>query len=212
MYNLPPIQRPQPTPRLPGIGPPITLPGEPAPKPEDPIFTLPIQPPGGSDPIFTLPVEPPIPPPTVNPIPPSLWDTKTTYTSPTGIKQASPDIVIFDEEIDPDFLINSFFEEFGGTELINISRHDLINGNQVSYSPIVNLGSLRQSFNPNNIIAIGAFQEIPTKYGIDLFSRGVVDPYFNDDGNLVIEIEQVRPGESLEIEIITDGTIKRIEL
>ena len=151
----------------------------------------------------------PAPPPAV---PQSTWDTKVTYTAPTGIKQASPDIIVFDEEIDPEFLVQAFFQEFGGTELINISRYDLINGDDVSYSPIINLSSLRQSFNPNNIIGIGAFQENPTKYGIDLFSRGVVEPYFNDDGDLVIEIDNVRPDESIEVEVASDGTINRIEL
>lgn len=150
--------------------------------------------------------------PAPSPVPPSTWDTRVTYVSPTGIKQANPDIIVFDEEIDPEFLVQMFFQEFGGTELINISRYDLINGEQVSYSPIINLSAVRQSFNPNNIIAIGAFQENPTKYGIDLFSRGVIDPYFDDEGNLVIEINDVRPDESIEVEIASDGTINRIEL
>lgn len=167
------------------------------------------QPPRGVTPIIS-------PPPPVSSAPPAVpqntWDTKVTYTAPTGIKQADPDIIVFDEEVDPEFLVQAFFQEFGGTELINISRYDLINGDDVSYSPIINLSSLRQSFNPNNIIAIGAFQENPTKYGIDLFSRGVVEPYFNDDGDLVVEIDDVRPDESVEVEIASDGTINRIEL
>ena len=152
------------------------------------------------------------PAPAPNPVPQTTWDTKSTYVAPTGIKQANPDIIIFDEEIDPEFLVQTFFQEFGGTELINISRYDLINGEQVSYSPIINLSSIRQSFNPNNIIAIGAFQETPTKYGIDLFARGITDPYFDDFGNLVIEVNDVRPDESIEVEIASDGTINRIEL
>lgn len=155
------------------------------------------------------PNPPPPPPP---PIPPSPWDTTNAYIAPTGVKQASPDIIIFDEAIDPEFLTEAFFQEFGGTELINVSRYDLINGDKVSYSPIVNLSNLRQSFNPNNIIAIGAYQENPTRYGIDLFSRGIVEPYFDKNGNLIIEIDDVRPDESIEVEVASDGTINRIEL
>lgn len=188
----------------------LKTPPPPTPSPPPPPAvrppTTPTPPPntGGPAPIVTTPAP--------NPVPPSTWDTKVTYVAPTGIKQANPDIIVFDEEIDPEFLVQSFFQEFGGTELINISRYDLINGDQVSYSPIVNLSSVRQSFNPNNIIAIGAYQENPTKYGIDLFARGVVDPYFDDNGNLVIEIDDVRPDESIEVEIASDGTINRIEL
>ena len=196
-----------------------------------------LQPHGGAILVSSQPVVPPRPPtptpaptPVINnensgeiriprprikvptPIPETISETKTTYSSTTSIKQANPDIIVFNEEIDPEFLVQMFFQEFGGTELINISRYDLINGEQVSYSPIINLSSVRQSFNPNNIIAIGAFQETPTKYGIDLFARGVTDPYFDDAGNLVIEINDVRPDESIEVEIASDGTINRIEL
>lgn len=148
------------------------------------------------------------PPPT----PPIVSTAAETKSASNPVKQATPDIIVFDEEIDPDFLVEAFFEEFGGTELINISRYDLIDGEDVSYSPIVNLSNLRQSFNPNNIIEIRSFQENPTRYGIDLFSRGVVDPYFDDNGNLVIEINEVRSDESIEVEIASDGTINRIDL
>lgn len=186
----PPPPPPPPPPSLPPPARPPTPITAPAPTPSSPVTVVPAP----------------------SPVPPSTWDTKATYVAPTGIKQANPDIIIFDEEIDPEFLVQSFFQEFGGTELINISRYDLINGDQVSYSPIVNLSSVRQSFNPNNIIAIGAYQENPTKYGIDLFARGVIDPYFDDNGNLVIEVNDVRPDESIEVEIASDGTINRIEL
>ena len=152
------------------------------------------------------------PNPTPSPTPISADPPKTTYTAPTGIKQANPDIIIFDEAIDPEFLVESFFQEFGGTELINISRHDLINGENVSYSPIINLNNLQQSFNPNNIIAIGAYQETPTRYGIDLVSRGIIEPYFNDNGDLVVEIDRIKQDESIEVEVASDGTINRIEL
>jgi len=148
----------------------------------------------------------PVPPIASDPVP------EQPAKNSTAVKQATPDIIMFDEEIDPDFLVQAFFEEFGGTELINISRYDLIDGQDVTYSPIINLSNLRQSFNPNNIIEIGAFQESPTRYGIDLFSRGIVEPYFDDNGNLVIEIDEVRSDESIEVEIASDGTIKRIDL
>jgi hypothetical protein len=181
---------------------PPPTPPPPPPPPPPPAATVPNT--GGNTTVSTISAPPPIPE--------TIWDTKSTYVAPTGVKQATPDIIVFDEEVDPEFLVEAFFQEFGGTELINISRHDLINGDNVSYSPIKNLSSLRQSFNPNNIIAIGAFQENPTKYGIDLFSRGVAEPYFDDNGNLVIEINDVRPDESIETEIASDGTINRIEL
>lgn len=149
--------------------------------------------------------------PTPSPTPPVADSPKIDSTT-TAIKQATPDIIIFDEEIDPNFLTEAFFEEFGGTELINISRHDLINGDQVSYSPILNLNLIKQSFNSNNVIAIQSFQENETKYKIDLISRGVNTPYLDKQGNLVIEIDEVREDESIEVEISTSGTINVIDL
>lgn len=149
----------------------------------------------------------PIPSPT-----PPVADSPKIDSTTTAIKQATPDIIVFDEEIDPNFLTEAFFEEFGGTELINISRHDLINGDQVSYSPILNLNLIKQSFNSNNVIAIQSFQENETKYKIDLISRGVNPPYLDKDGNLIIEIDEVREDESIEVEISTSGTINVIEL
>ena len=146
-------------------------------------------------------------------VPLSISEERTVISSTTSVKQATPDIIVFDDDsVSPEFLTQAFFQEFGGTELINISRHDLINGDEVSYSPIVNLNGLRQSFNSNNIIAIGSFQDNDTRYGIDLISRGIYEPYLDEEGNLVIEIDEVRKDESIEVEISTSGTINVVEL
>ena len=195
-------------------GPVTPPPPPPPPSSMPPMAPTPTPPPptNTTAPIFNAP--PPVPYTPSYYYAPSSYSAPAApvYTAPAGIKQAGPDIIIFDEEIDPDFLTQMFFQEFGGTELINISRHDLINGENVSYNPIINLSELRQSFNPNNIIAIGAFQEVPTKYGIDLFTRGVIGAYFDENANLVIEIDSIRQDESIEVEIASDGTINRIEL
>lgn len=143
---------------------------------------------------------PPVPPPP--PAPPPINK---------AVKQATPDIVIFDEStVDPGFIVQSFFEEFGGTELVNISRVDLINGDKVTYSPIVNLSEIYRKYNSNNVIAISAYQETPTKYGIDLVARGMNEPYFDNNGNLIIEIDYVKTDESIEVEFAVSGTINRI--
>lgn len=137
-----------------------------------------------------------------------------TYTRHLGIKQADPDIVI-DPEIDTtgDYIAERFFEELGGTELISLSRHDLIDGIDVSYKPIANLSKLRRRFNPNNIIALDILSDDEfSKFNINLLSRGMNEPYFDDSGNLVVEIDIIRPQENIEIEISLSGTVTRIEL
>lgn len=153
---------------------------------------------------------PPPPPPT----PPNPWNTISTFTAPKGIKQAQPDIII-DPEIDTsgDYIVERFFEELGGTELINLSRYDLIDGINVVYNPIANLSSLRKRYNPNNIIALDVLSDNEfSKVSIDLLSRGPGIPYFDDNGNLTIEVDIIRTEENIEAEISLSGTVARIEL
>lgn len=162
---------------------------------------------GYSSPTTTVPLPPPA-------TPPSPWNTIPTYTAPTGIKQAQPDIVL-DPDIDTsgDYIVERFFEELGGTELINLSRYDLIDGIDVVYNPIANLSSLRRRYNPNNIIALDVLSDNEfSKVSIDLLSRGPQEPYFDDNGDLVIEIDIIRTEENIEAEISLSGTVSRIEL
>lgn len=151
---------------------------------------------------------PPTPAPT-----PIVWFTTPTYTEP-GVKQADPDIII-DPEVNTsgDYIVERFFEELGGTELISISRYDLIDGIDVSYRPIANLSRLRQRFNPNNIIfSDNISQNQFSKFAIDLISRGIYEPYFNDNGDLVVEIDIIRSEENIDVQFSESGTVTRIEL
>ena len=155
-------------------------------------------------------VTPPPPPPT----PPSPWSTIPTYTASKGIRQAQPDIVI-DPGTDTsgDYIAERFFEELGGTELISLSRHDLIDGITVVYNPIANLSLLRRRYNPNNVIALSFLSDNEfSRTSIDLLSRDPGIPYFDDDGNLVIEVGIIRSEENIEAEISLSGTVTRIEL
>ena len=158
----------------------------------------------------TLPPPPPPPPPT----PPNPWMTSTTYQAPRGIKQAQPDIVL-DPEIDTtgDYIVERFFEELGGQELINISRHDLIDGINVVYNPIANLSRLRQRFNPNNIIESDFLSQNESRNAtIEIISRGMYEPIFDDQGRLVVEIDIIRPEENIEVQVSISETLIRIEL
>ena len=158
----------------------------------------------------TSPPPPPPPPPT----PPNPWITTSTYQAPRGIKQAQPDIVI-DPEIDTtgDYIVERFFEELGGQELINLSRHDLIDGINVVYNPIANLSRLRQRFNPNNIIESDFLSQNEARNAtIDIISRGMYEPVFDDQGRLVVEIDIIRPEENIEVQVSISETLTRIEL
>lgn len=141
------------------------------------------------------------------------WLTQKTFKQSQGIKQAQPDIVL-DPEIDTtgDYIAERFFEELGGTELINLSRHDLIDGISVTYNPIANLSRLRQRFNPNNIISIDTLADEFSKASIDLLSRGMNEPYFDNNGNLIVEVDIIKPEENIEVQFSSSGEITRIDL
>lgn len=186
-------------------------PSNPSPAP-DPVDSTPTpapapEPPTPSEPTSYTFYIPEAPQPT-----PPAWITDPVFKAPTGIKQATPDIIVFDEEtVDIGYIADAYFEEYGGSELIRISRHDLINGDDVSYNPIINLSNLRERFNSNNIINIEGYQKNETDYGIDLSQRGAREPYFDEEGNLVFEVDSIKQDESIEIQIATNGTISRIQ-
>jgi hypothetical protein len=174
----------------------------PPPPPPPPSYSAPAY----SPPTFTPP--PPPPPPK-----PPAWITTSDFQEPKGVKQADPDIVIFNtESISPEFLVEVNYEDLSGMELINISRSDIINGVNVAYSPIKNLSALRRRYNPNNIISMPELSSsFFSRFGIDLVLRGIKKPFFDEEGNLVVEIEDVKDDELIEVEISQSGTINEVE-
>jgi hypothetical protein len=157
----------------------------------------------------SLPPPPPPPPPT----PPDPWIRTSNFVEVKGVKQAEPDTILFnDDAISPELLLELQFEDLAGMELINISRSDIIDGQDVVYSPVKQLSRLRQKFNPNNIIAMPEISaSFFSRYAIDLILRGIYRPYFDENGDLVVEIDDVRNSEVLEIEIDSAGTINEVE-
>ena len=148
------------------------------------------------------------PPPPVPPLP-----TFNRMTTPDkNIKPASSDIIQFDDNsVDIALMQDLLYEDIGAVELANISRSDLIDGQNVLYSPIRNLSSVRRQFNPNNIIATSYSTDYFSRFGIDLITRGIYEPYFDEDGNLVVEVDNVGEGEEIQVQILSSGTINIIE-
>lgn len=144
---------------------------------------------------------------------PMLPVAKTVSGDITYVKQAPRDTIIFDDTlISSTQLLDLFFEDVGGLELANISRSDLVDGQESIYSPIKNLSSLKRRFNPNNIIA--NFSSVNTyfsRFGIDLLRRNIFYPLIDEDtGDLIIEIESVYEDEEIEVQILSSGTIEKV--
>jgi hypothetical protein len=160
--------------------------------------------------VTTSSYTPPPPPPL--PKPPT-WVTTSTFQEPKGVRQADPDIVIFNEDaISPELLIELGYEDISGIELINISRSDIIDGQNVSYSAVKQLSALRRRYNPNNIIALPELSSsFFSRFQIDIVLRGIQEPYFNESGDLVIEINDIKDDEVIDVEIDTNGTINEVD-
>lgn len=150
----------------------------------------------------SVPAPPPAPIlPTFNPM----------ISSSTNFKVAPSDIIQFDDSsIEIALITDLLFEDIGATELSNISRSDLVDGVDVIYAPIKNLPIIRKDYDPRNIIATST-PDYFSRFAIDLSVRGVVEPYFDDSGNLVVEIETVEDNEEIQIQVLTNGTIDLVE-
>lgn len=74
--------------------------------------------------------------------------------SSSGIKIATPDLIVRPYPIPVNILGAINFEEIAGHEIINIARSTLINGVNVSYALIGNLNQLQKGYNPKNIFPL----------------------------------------------------------
>jgi hypothetical protein len=87
-----------------------------------------------------------------------------------AIKPATPDIVLFNEESLPiDAMSGLIFEKIGGQEIINMTRHDTVDGRNVTYQLISNNSKISDAYNPNNMVSIsGTLSQYFANFGIRL--------------------------------------------
>ena len=137
---------------------------------------------------------------------------------PSPTKTAPIDTVLFDDNsMSIEIMTDLIFEDIGGHELINIARNDIINGQQVSYTPIKNLGLIQQMYNPNNILRLQATSEkyfnnfsIKFEEKVPLVGNGPNGSNVYIDqatGDLIIEGVNINRDELFEVEISLNGTI-----
>lgn len=155
---------------------------------------------------------------------------KSSVPASSPIKVATPELIaLSNPPLDIDIMADMIFENIGGQELINISRNDIINGQDVLYSPIKNLQDLYIQYNPNNIIKLEStsdtyFKNFPIRLEAKLPYSGIgpngdelpylgtgpngeivyIDP---DTGDLVINVSSLEPDEQVDVEILDSGEI-----
>jgi hypothetical protein len=143
-----------------------------------------------------------------------------------SVKIATPDLILLnDEAMSIEIITDLIFEDIGGYELATISRHDLVNGQKVIYTPIKNLTDLYLQYNPNNVLRLQASDSYLKSLSLSIFDHlpvcgtgydlvdGVkvpncksvyIDPI---SGDLVINLVNVKEGEQAEINILNSGSI-----
>lgn len=137
-----------------------------------------------------------------------------------GIKPATPDLILFDEESMPiETMTDLIFEDIGGREIINIARNDMLNGVEFLYQPIKNITSLYLQYNPQNILALqkiadSYFRNFPIRLANKIPENGkgtgpngeivYLDP---NTGDIVVNVINMEPEEQVEIQILSAGSI-----
>lgn len=146
------------------------------------------------------------PPPRPVPLTPPL--TPRQETRSPYVKMPHDSAVQYNEDALPqEMLVQLLFEDIGGSELINVSRHDTIDGEPINYSLVGNLTTIRMMFNSNNILS--GFDNKDTylnQHSVDIGQR-ISSVSFNNQGDLVIDLEEMPNDESIEIMILADGMI-----
>ena len=167
-------------------------------------------------------------------VPESFTSSDSTSSSSSAtekppIKSAPIDTVIFaDEAFSEEFLVDVLFEDLVGQELLTIARGDTVNGQEVIYQPIKNLGLLQGIYNPNNILGLAdtsatffssfviqLSEKIPTMAGRRRSELGNPTPEKNyyvdqENGDIIIELINIVDDEQVEIQLATSGTIDRL--
>jgi hypothetical protein len=110
--------------------------------------------------------------PEVEPVP-DVPEYKDIRSLTKGTKEADPDLIISQEDTTPvDIMTDLLFESIGGQEIINISRNDILNGQNIRYNIIANLGLLAQEYNTRNIFRVsGTLSDFFDNFSIALGTR-----------------------------------------
>ena len=133
-----------------------------------------------------------------------------------SVKVAVPNAVdVLNDPIAYEAMFEIIFQDIGGQELINISRADAINGQNIMYSIVKNLKNIMLDYNSNNIIKLGGTSDVLFKnFSIKLEDKiprygnglnGAIVYIEPETGNLTVDLVNVGDEEEVEIEIINQG-------
>jgi hypothetical protein len=135
---------------------------------------------------------------------------KTYATSSEDfLKPATIDLMLDSSEVTIELMTNLIFEEIGGQELISLSRHDMLNGQDVSYQPIRNMNRIALQYSPRSLVPLsGSSDEFFKNFAINIDEKLPTEEYsvgyFEDvTGDIVINLNNISQDEQVEIQVIS---------
>jgi hypothetical protein len=161
------------------------------------------------------------PPPGPPPPGPPPYDDNIPYTPPPVMVPERDVVNLAVEQLDSKTIENLLFENIGANELTKFVRHDTVQGNNPLYNIISNLSDIRRKFDPVDLISVqvpdSPFQgnsidlnkKIPTEEYLQ--ALGLTDyVYIDSNGDLIIEVVNMRDKEIVEVQIDSNGTIYEV--
>lgn len=131
------------------------------------------------------------------------------------VKVATPDLVqVVEDGTPPEVIADLLFEDIGGTEILSLSRHDMINGIDIKYQQISNLAKVESTFGGDSLINLqNSIEQIFKTFPIKRYQylpENSNDPsglnnqaYLDASGNLNIEFINIVDGMQIEVEFKT---------
>jgi hypothetical protein len=140
----------------------------------------------------------------------------TISTEP--VKYATPDVVLIDpNDVPIDLILKLTLEKIGGLELINLVRHDTVNGQNIIYRPLKNVSQLAIDYNPQNMIKLPDSADSYFKnFAIKLENHiqqetnelpalvTYIDPVTE---NVIIETTSMRADYEVEVQMVSSGKV-----
>lgn len=155
------------------------------------------------------------------PVPQTTQQSSNLVTT-ASVKIATPQYINFDENvinaITESDIVNLFFEQVAGHELLILSNKNFVNTVNIDYQPIANVSNFKNTYDPKKIIALQDTSDVYFfNFAINLLARipdvptdsstNGTNVYIDANGDLVIETKDNASDERVQIEIISGGTI-----
>lgn len=134
------------------------------------------------------------------------------------VKSATPDLIIEDiNSVPVEIIERLIFESIGGQELLLLSRHDTIRGQEISYRPISNSRDIDFRYTPETILFAtesfkGHFKNfsillesvVPELGGNEYSPNAYVE---QSSGDIVLEFKDVKVGKQIETQTISSASV-----